>query len=656
MNNERFVNPYNFIKLPNKKAKAYDDKQDLYGVIHYTLTTKTPLFIPNSSNDKAFSESKQINDHKSYDFYSYTDLTNVDSCEGKYHEPVIPGSEIRGVVRNVYETLTDSCMSQLNEDVHPVKRTMAAFKPGLLCLDSNGKISLVKAKSVMINDDMNSNQKKREESPYQKKREEFPYRNGDKVYFKANLDQTLSKTEHYSKERRTPNDSCGYVLKWGMSIRKYYYHAYVKASDSIINNIDGSTLTRSIKQLVESYCEQPNVNSTYKDDSIRYKEYLDDLKSFLKKEKSKYFPINYSKVDNIVYYSPAVFTKEISNNSIGNLSGAFVPCSDDEFLCPTCSLFGMVGSDGSKGSHIRFSDGRVKFNLPLEDYYEIDKVTISNLNGPKLGNVDFYLKKPDGASFGTYDYFIKGGHPKLSPGEIRGRKYYWHHNPSNVRLKNNPPLNLNKTIRPVKKEILFTGDLYFDGISKKQLEQLIWILNSGKEGLGLKLGMGKPLGLGSVTFKVDSVEERKVTIKNNSINYELEEVDDLFVSYDEAGLSKTPEKEIKKIAKLDVIPSGLKISYPYTTPQPDNGFEWFLGNHKTERMARCREDMNIKYELPNILDNDVSLPCFENSKKQGGFQKSGNNNGSSGNNKNYNRNFNGGGKKNYNNNYRGKKY
>lgn len=72
-------------------------------------------------------------------------------------------------------------------------------------------------------------------------------------------------------------------------------------------------------------------------------------------------------------------------------------------------------------------------------------------------------------------------------------------------------------------------------------------------------------------------------------------------------------------------------------------------------MPRCREDMNIKYVLPNILDDNVSMLCFEYPKKQGGYQKSGNNKNHSSNDRNYNRNSNGGGKK-FNNNYRGKKY
>lgn len=74
--NSRFVNPYNFISLPNKKAPAYTDKDKRYGVIHYSITTKTPLFIPNSSNDNVFACKES--GHKSYDFFGNPQLDRVD--------------------------------------------------------------------------------------------------------------------------------------------------------------------------------------------------------------------------------------------------------------------------------------------------------------------------------------------------------------------------------------------------------------------------------------------------------------------------------------------------------------------------------------------------------------------------------------------------
>lgn len=67
------------------------------------------------------------------------------------------------------------------------------------------------------------------------------------------------------------------------------------------------------------------------------------------------------------------------------------------------------------------------------DYYVCDHVTIQALGEPKLGNTEFYLRRPKGASFWNYDYYIQNGKPVMSDGVLRGRKYYWHHR--NVNLK-----------------------------------------------------------------------------------------------------------------------------------------------------------------------------------------------------------------------------
>ena len=50
----QFLNVYNFIPFPEKKAEHYQDTDKHTGVITYTITTKTPLFIPNTSNEDAF--------------------------------------------------------------------------------------------------------------------------------------------------------------------------------------------------------------------------------------------------------------------------------------------------------------------------------------------------------------------------------------------------------------------------------------------------------------------------------------------------------------------------------------------------------------------------------------------------------------------------
>lgn len=611
------VNPYNFIEFPKVKAKAYSDTDKHTGYIEYTLETKTPLFIPNSSSESAFSESDSEQNHKSYDFFSYSELdeNNKDKYDNEYNEPVIPGSEIRGVIRSVYETLTDSCMRVLNEDEHPVKRTYEKFKPGLIYRNVSGSFELIPASSAAIG--------------YKAKEGKLPpnlnlkngCRNGSVVYIKNKISRGKNIViKDYKDSMQEEYNIAGYLLKWGMGFKKKRYHILVPdIKGKAIKQLSKEDIYKNINDIIDSYVSQCTENDINKG---AYEEYRSDFQAFMNNKGNKYFPVNYSVINkDIIYLSPAVLTKEISVNSIGELAGVFKPCNEDN-ICPACDLFGYIGDDNEicSGSKVRFSDLYVtnKENNN-RDYYlrDKDKVTIPALSGPKFGNVEFYLKKPaEDATFWTYDYYVdKNGNVHAKQGELRGRKFYWHHSKVSIRDINTNPTKLNKTIRPVKEGIEFTGRLYYEGISKKQLNQLVWILGNGKEGLGYKLGGAKPFGFGSVMSTVNKVVERHIFIKDNRLAYTIDECKDNNITYEDAGFSKTVENEFKKIASLKPFPEGVCISYPKEKPKGDEkGYEWFENNHIPESKDKTRKVMKINETLPYILDEKYILSYNKNLK------------------------------------------
>lgn len=577
---EKFINPYNFISFPAKKASAYTDTDKHTGVIEYSITTKTPLFIPNSSSETAFTESDKIADHKSYDFFSYTELDSGKKYEGEYHVPVIPGSEMRGVVRNVYETLTDSCMGLLNSDEYPVKRTATIFKPGLLCRKGDGNIVLQSAVSTPI---------------------------GVKSY-DGNLPPNFEANRNGDKIEKK-----GYLLKWGMGGKnkrdKKRYHVFtIDKRNKIEIRFSRDEVERKLLPVLNSYLDQPALKKSNETAYIGYKK---DLDNFLCGKGEMYFPVNYSTLDKgIVYLSPATITKEASNNSLGMLAEAFAPCT--EHFCPACELFGHIGNNGdSSGSKIRFTDLYVTDERKPKDYYLRDKITLQILGGPKLGNTEFYLKRPDGATFWTYDYNVRNGKVNIEPGKLRGRKFYWHSRDG--KIIETKAEKLNKTVRPVKEKVVFEGKLYFERISKKQLNQLIWILNCGNENLGLKMGSGKPLGLGSVSCSVSKVSERKIKIKDGVLNYS-EIPFDFDATYEEAGFSSYVKAEFYKIAGFDSVPKNMEITYPKDISQKNRpiqkGYSWFVENHgtlSTSKWAKGREDINIRRVLPKITGKEIGL-------------------------------------------------
>lgn len=619
-----FLNPYNFISFPQKKAEAYTDTDKHTGVIEYTITTKTPLFIPNSSSDRAFKESWKVADHKSYDFFSYTNLDSAKTYENEYHFPVIPGSEMRGVVRNVYETLTDSCMGLLNEEEHPVKRSPERFEPALLCR-KNEKMVLYKADSLRIEKKVEKGSKPEEKGSKPEEKGSKPtkkglkpagfdqYRNGSEIYFKYTNGDKNKIVEETSPEKFAQK---GYLLKWGMGVKKARYHVLVAK-----NEIRGIAFTREeveskLMTIVRSYMDQPAVSV---ENMGAYKEYADDLQKFLKGN-MPYFPVNYSILDGqTVYLAPATYSKEVYNNTIGKLAGEFAPCKNN--FCPACDLFGHIGKNNetSKSSEIRFTDLYVTEEKEPEkyrEYYLKNKVTLQTLGGPKLGNVDFYLKKPKNATFWTYDYCIVNGKIQVKEGELRGRKYYWHH--PQVCLEKVETTRMNKTVRLLKKGIEFRGKLYFESVSEKQLRQLIWILNCGSEELGLKLGAGKPLGLGSISCVVNKVQERKINLTEGSLEYSVEEIPFDDITYEQAEFSAYVKEEFYKIAGLNSVPEDIQITYPRTLGQKNGkmkeGFKWFANNHRiisknsANAIPKYRKDMKILRTLPALSSPNVGLP------------------------------------------------
>lgn len=669
-----FVNPYNFICFPKEKAHAYADEDRHTGVIHYTITTKTPLFIPNSSSETAFTESGTP-DHKSCDFFSYTELDPTKKYEDEYHIPVIPGSEMRGVVRNVYETLTDSCMSVLNTDTYPVKRSPERFAPALLHRDHEGNWELLPALSLRIGlgedahwETTKKGKKIRRATKPPKNFENF--HNGTKVYYQKpeqNEKGSWKAIEQYSDEPGKYTNY-GYLLKWGMGVAKLHYHVFVvqKNNPEISEfKVSKDIVERKMFPVLESYLNQPALTPGNK---AAYEEYENDLKRFLNGNEEAYFPVTYSKIGNrgIFYLAPAIFSKEVSNENLEKFAGKFRPCKDN--FCPACDLFGYIGTnnENAKGSNIRFSDlypenydamreeseqKKTDINQKIKNAFYLDKnkgkVTLQALAEPKLGNVEFYLKKPGKrAEFWTYDYYTTRDAHDAECGEthlytncqLRGRKYYWHHRTVDTTTTQKiDKTKLNKTIRPVKSGVTFEGELYFEGISQRQLNQLIWILDSSEQvkekTLGLKLGGAKPLGYGSVVCKVESVEERTFLFADNVLSYQVEKKDreenlDWFkISYgknsDEgkgAGFSEAVKDEFFKIADINAVPKGVEITYPKTWDQRNQplreGFQWFGQNHGTlseeRRMPRNRADVTIKNVLPNILEEDFSLPYNPN--------------------------------------------
>ena len=107
----------------------------------------------------------------------------------------------------------------------------------------------------------------------------------------------------------------------------------------------------------------------------------------------------------------------------------------------------------------------------------------------------------------------------------------------------------------------FVGKIFFEDISEKQLSELIWIVNGGntdnvqtsneknKVDICYKLGLAKPLGLGSVKCSVNRVVERTIDFYDDSIQYKETDIAEKYIkrNYKENRFSKTNQDDILKL-------------------------------------------------------------------------------------------------------------
>lgn len=594
-----FINPYNFVPLVGEKHAVAEEKQNeelQSGVITYSLLTKTPLFIPDTSDVKVFQIDEE--EHKSYEFFSYGESGVDGENEVK---PVIPGSEIRGMLRSNFEILTNSCMSVVDSEKVINRRSCHVFKPGLIRKNENGTYDLLAAKDCIWrtlgeHSDTDERNWKKEYGKERRCYIQKGFEEGQKVYFSYN-ERKLERGECKPLATNVSRESGeveGYMIKGEASPvptdkpenEKHCCHIFTleHAGSRISVNI-------SIEVLEQCLAEYKK-NKERVQDEYSYKEYGEQLKKFKAQKGSGYFPVYYSQVEQgHVMLSPASVTKEIYKHQMKNIIGGFGSC-ESEPLCPACSLFGMVSETKAVSSRIRMSDLTCK----SDEWFDGKPITLPELSSPKVGNVEFYLKRPEDAIFWTYDYYINsnGEVQAWDTPIINGRKFYWHQPEMKlpVHVKQN---GRNMTIHPVKKDTLFQGKLYFDHITKTELAQLLWLLNCGEKGeMGsklhaYKLGAGKPLGLGSVALNVDEVKIREVVKGEGRISLKEEPLknkgQDLWsdACFDEEIQEKVLPM-FRKMSKFELL-EGKKVSYPMTVSQMEKsdaveeGFEWFTENH-----------------------------------------------------------------------------
>lgn len=582
---KRFINPYQFVPLGQGVSRTAlsenCDESTVSGKIHCKLYVKTPLAIPDSemmTTDPTFDKNNRPNGtHKTYPFLR---------VDGK---PVIAGSQLRGMIRSAFETLSDSCLSVNNVNILSARHSFPR-KPGII-----------------------------------------QWKNGAFHLYAATMRKVSRNVP--------PNIDSGTQL-----LRKWYRINGKEYETFLVTKSSEEVVCSNLKQAISDYKENVKIYKFKgeKEGKITIAQFREDNRDL----NVVFYETIGSGENAIVHLSPAQISRSVFANKVQDLLKSYRSCTDwkEEKICPACKLFGIIGEKNKKlttASKVRFSDAHA------ETFKSMGKVTLKPLSSPKTTSVEFYTHRPDGAKAWTYDDKTTGyykepvGNRKTSFQKrelcdvtLNGRKYYLHHaNLTEIDYKENRKSNQNATMELAETGSVFSFDVYFDRVTERELRQLVWTLCIGENDTDgqqqYMLGHGKPLGLGSVKIVVDTVETRTFDAKSGSYAVQTENL---------AGmLAETPFytntdyfKAFMKITNVNTTQGKWDVCYPLGEIQHADGsskendtasHQWFIGNRSKNG---TEIEWNINYTLPEIIKEDLSLPKYigtQTNAKGGGYSK-----------------------------------
>ena len=503
-------NPYAFIPLRSRPVRSSLEKGPdplLSGSLDVRLITKTKLMIP---------ESQPLNpdsDHKVYNFYRLQDGT-----------PVIPGSEIRGMLRSAYEAASNSCMGVIYDDkdtrIDLRVPVYAAFKNrGLLEL-RDGVWQLWKTQDYKAHVEGGYAPSSIETDGQFQRRDP-----GARVFFYLNEDHEAVLTQN-------SQDAAGYLqFSNPISRRNYHPRVLVPIGDAPIyqwTNEENGSGSDEPYQILRHELDHAgdSARSTQNDGAEAVHRNMIRLLDRIHAKGHGMIPVWY-----LMFDGSSGKTCHLSPSSVGRVNqvrrwkdivGEYRPCEDRSQSCPACQLFGFIGAKSSACSHIRISDAKPVAPIPDEQF---QSVTLPILSSPKPSAFEFYINRPDPqANYWNFDfYFIKNTGEFLPQTALtpRGRKFYWHGNEWTEIATGNQ----NNTIEALNAGNEFVFRIYFDQISQKQLDELIWIVTLGENDVQSpfwhKLGHGRPVGYGSVKLTVERISLRQFAANTDGLDYSV---------------------------------------------------------------------------------------------------------------------------------------
>ncbi|MBD2471734.1 TIGR03986 family CRISPR-associated RAMP protein [Nostoc sp. FACHB-145] len=527
------IAPYNFVELPEDVVKVALDSlpqenryyQNRYtGRIECTLTTESPLYIRCGLTKEEFNcntETKNLPD------FFYTNPLE------KPTKPVIPGSSLRGMLRNLVEIVSFSKIDQVSDNQHLFFRAVAA---------SSNKDSLGKEYKQYISP-------KNIEAGYLSQDNEGWYIQPAKVIENETFAWVREKEINLTNIKKF-NDGGYHPQYISISYETVDRDINDRAKRLFVLNVDLANIYKAKGVLVTSgnmkqgsessprrnHCvvfEKNTTSAKLRIDDKAIEHYRNALTDF---QKLPPFDKNWGMLNEncsvVFYYPPQTGNKvgffgqspnfRIPYSPEGNGQATtvvdFIPSylnnrNNSSIIDLADAIFGWVKEDKNlpqnlrqRGSRVYITDAKYKFDKNGIWYKgnPDDTLIPQILSEPKPTCFQHYLVQPNDTKADQSKIKHYASQPKLET-VIRGHKLYWHKGIKSV-IQHPEGNNVSETqitkIKPINREVTFKFSIYFENFTDIELGTILWILDiSQSDKYRLKLGMGKPLGMGAVKIE-----------------------------------------------------------------------------------------------------------------------------------------------------------
>jgi len=566
----------------------------LSGRLTCRLTTHTPIFTPDPQSLTEGSDGYP----RSMDFFRIGEKL------------ALPATSIKGMVRSVIEAVTGSCLSQFDGKALDYRSTRGGFRAGkVINLPGEGNPGTIKEMGCAwvnmpgVNDPVGT-----PVGAVQIAQLSPAHQNGQVVYI------MVQKINQYLTSRgREINLSFHIVTDISENPQPGYTKGYLRITKKTIPH---KKRERVFFELSEPECFEFGKEVVEEYQAILRKHLDNALSRGLNLGMSSdrlsvgdliYFEVDPDNAGHVRRIVRVEMPRMRYRKSVGDLlPPEFSACDDIDRLCPACRLFGTVAKEAEAEAEHKALAGRVSFSDAIY-ISESQKPSLNSrflriLSSPKPTSCNFYLIDPENPSrIRNYDgVAVTGPRGQLAENNrgnvsLRGRKFYWHqeHDPSLERytvseeqLREAGQIQMASKVELLLPEAVFQFTVDFRNLKEEELGLLLWSLEL-EEGMGEspmrhKLGMGKPLGLGSVSIEVASIEvwdsNRFLSFEQPAAEYTDKCCKACYINkFKESLAASAGARSFDDLDQVKDLKAIMSLK-PRDVMYPPGGYAWFMNN------------------------------------------------------------------------------